>query len=91
MKKIFFSLFIFVLLYSCSAPQFALGTSENEFLSRCKRARIEESSISRTVYKVGYKEYQNELFYYFQNGVLTKIDVGVLQPNLRIDQTIRHN
>lgn len=92
MKKIYFLLLIISsLFYSCAAPKFALGTNENDFLSRCKRARLVESQNSSSVYTVGYSEYQNQLFYYFNNGILTRIDVGVLQPNIRIDQTIRRN
>lgn len=92
MKNIFFLLLIIAsLFYSCAAPKFALGTNENDFLSRCKRARLVISENSSSVYTVGYAEYQNQLFYYFNNGILTKIDAGVLEPNVIIDHTIRRN
>ena len=72
-------------LHSCVAPTFAIGTNEVDFVKQCKRARQVQASAGSSVYKVGYPEYQNEKFYYFTNGILIKVDQGITQPTIRIE------
>ena len=86
MKKIHFVLVLIIcLLQSCAAPNFILGTSETDFVRKCRRAVIVESSSSGNVYSVGDGIYTEKRFYYFQNGTLIRLDAGVSRPDIRID------
>jgi hypothetical protein len=94
MKKVLFLAIVSsILLSGCSAPMFALGTSENEFLRearkfRNKSIRIESSNSDLVIYKYGYENSGGVTFYYFRNGKLIETNTGVLAPNVRIEQNI---
>ena len=89
LKKIrfFFVSFLIVILYSCAAPIFIIGTKEQDFLNKCPRARQVESSYERTVYRVGTPGVDGGKYYYFSNNSLFRIDEGVRQPDIRIENT----
>ena len=97
MKKIFFfTIGLSILLIGCSAPMFAIGTSENEFLRdarkfRNKSIRVESNSPELTIYKYGYEGSGGVTYYYFQNGLLRQVNTGVLVPNIRIEQNVYHH
>ena len=92
MKKIHFVLFLIIcLLEACAAPNFILGTSESDFVTKCKRAVIVESSSAGKVYSVGDGIYTEKRFYYFQNGILIRLDAGVSRPDIRIDNYNHRN
>ena len=93
MKRFIYFVLILCMLYSCEGPKFALGVSEQYFLKHhgMMKIKLEESTPERTVYKYGYSQDGNLRYYYFQNGILTRIDGGILVPNIRIDQTIHKN
>lgn len=92
MKKIHFVLVLIIcLLQSCAAPNFILGTSETDFISKCRRAVIVESSSVGKVYSVGDGMYVQKRFYYFKNGTLIRLDAGVSQSDIRIDNYNHRN
>jgi hypothetical protein len=97
MKKIIFlTIALSTLLIGCSAPMFAIGTSENEFLREAKKfrnksIRIESSTSDFTIYKYGYEGSGGVTFYYFKNGKLVETNTGILAPNIRIEHTIHKN
>ena len=92
MKKIHFVLVLIIcLLQSCAAPNFILGISETDFVRKCRRAVIVESSYSGTVYSVGDGIYTQKRFYYFQNGTLIRLDAGFSRPDIRIDNYNHRN
>jgi hypothetical protein len=90
LRKGIFTILIVCLFYSCEGPKFALGISEQYFLNHhgLMKIKLEESTLERTVYKYGYSQDGNLRYYYFENGILKRIDGGVLMPNIRIDATI---
>jgi hypothetical protein len=91
--KRFIGLIVLCALNSCEGPKFALGVSEQYFLKHhgIMKIKLEESTPERTVYKYGYSQDGNLRYYYFEKGILTRIDGGTLAPNIRIEQTIRKN
>jgi hypothetical protein len=88
MEKRFLLILISFILFSCEGPKFALGTSEQYFLTHhgLKKIKLEESTPERTVYKYGFSQDGNLRYYYFQNGILTRIDAGVRQPDIIIQK-----
>lgn len=86
MKKYIINFIIIVItLQSCATPNFAIGTSEQDFLRMARRAKLESSSVNGTIYKIGddgmtvFSKY-----YYFQNGKLIAINGGERIPDMNI-------
>jgi|688.fasta_scaffold350036_1 hypothetical protein len=87
MKKLLFLVIVSsILLIACSAPFFALGTSEEMFLKKSPGSKLIEKNSERTVYLRGWS-----LGYYYFNsqGALFQIDMGKRQADITIEQTIR--
>lgn len=90
MKKLI--LIAMLALASCTTAHYAIGMSESEFLRMNKSASAETQSVSYSVYRLHYHTGRGEgtQFFYFQDGVLVKVDKGVRKPDIIIDKTV-HN
>jgi hypothetical protein len=69
---------------SCKAPNFAIGTSEKEFLAKTKSEVVlqtDSTSVYRRTNQPFGGEYQIKYFY-FKRGILMRIDEGKPNGNL---------
>ena len=81
------------LFFSCGAPNhlYSIGTTEAEFVKSCYGCKVVELSKEGSVYKgkwakfgeAGGYEYR---FFYFEKGILVKMDEGerVFRPDIII-------
>lgn len=78
------------LLAGCSPKMYSIGMSEKDFLKQNRGAELVQANAQQNVYRItrvvatwnpGVK------FYYFTNGELTRIDLGVRQPDVLIQNT----
>ena len=90
MKNAYLLLLVIYILASCKvSSEFPIGTSEEDF-RRKTHSEVVEQTGRTSIYK---KEWQpvgrpyQVRFYYFQDGLLTKIDQGVRQPDI----IVQHN
>lgn len=77
-------LLLAIAMLGCKAPNFAIGTSEKDFLSKTKSEVVlqtDSSSVYRRTNQPFGGEYQIKYFY-FKRGVLVRIDEGKPNGNL---------
>lgn len=77
------------MLVSCKVSEFPIGTREEDFLAKTHSETVEKTnrvSVYKKEWQPFGKPYQIR-FYYFQDGVLTRIDQGVRQPDI----IVQHN
>ena len=72
-----------ILISSCRAPFFSLGTSEQDWLKKSRGSVLIEKSTQRTVYLRGWSL---DYYYFTPQGSLYQIDHGVRQPDIIIQK-----
>ena len=79
------TLAIILLLASCSPVYYQIGMTEQDFLSQNKNkgVTVEEVSAKRTVYRKCSESVC--YFFYFKDGVMYKLDKGMLQPDIIVE------
>lgn len=87
MKNIYF-LLLFLLLCGCSVNKplnWAIGMSEQEFLSTNNKISTVEANNFRTVYARCNDYGWNCWYFYFYKGYMYQMDDGVQQPDILIE------
>jgi len=86
MKKILFSI-SFIAFVSCATPKFYyhMGQSENDFLNvNRKNVAVDMFTIDTHVYRTKHPRLKT-FFFYFVNGKLVRVDQGVRESDIIIE------
>jgi hypothetical protein len=88
MKKSFTLIALLCAFASCSTKSYLIGMSENDFIKQNHGAELVQASGQTTVYKtdkVILGSYNRNIkYYYFNSHQLVRIDQGVRQPDVLI-------
>lgn len=92
MKRYFFSIILLFVFSSCQTYwRWNIGQTYNEFVelngAKARRLSVEKHTGSQAVYSAGNTGTPgaNPLFFYFENGKLTRVDRGVYSPDVIIE------